>query len=196
MEINNYFNEVWKPIRGYLGLYEISNYGRVKSLANSKSRKTKYLQLKNKDGYLFANLHSNGSRKWFAVHRLVAIAFLPNPFNLPVVNHKDCRRNNNFVWVNEDGTVNYEKSNLEWCTQKYNCNYNKKYNGGNSRIILQFSMSGDLINKWNSMAEATRENNKSFVSNHKNHEILASAISACCRGIRKTHAGFIWRYAD
>ena len=115
--------EEWKAIAGYEGLYEVSNLGRIKSLSRIDSRgykrNEKILKL-NKDsgGYLKVSLYKNGKPKQYNVHRLVAIAFIPNPDNLPEVNHKDENRINNYV------------DNLEWCNRKYNCNYGAR----NSKI--------------------------------------------------------------
>ena len=108
--------EIWKPVVGYEGLYEVSSYGRVRSLDRYDSRnrflKGRILRL-NDDGkgYLRVQLSSNGKAKMYSVHRLVAIAFLPNPDNLPEVNHRDEDKINNSV------------ENLEWCDGKYNVNY-------------------------------------------------------------------------
>lgn len=107
--------EEWRSIQGYEGLYEVSSYGRVKSLERYKSNnggiqllKEKILRPHNtKKGYLTVQLRN----KRFTVHRLVAQAFIPNPDNLPQVNHKDEDKTNNNV------------TNLEWCTAKYNSNY-------------------------------------------------------------------------
>lgn len=101
--------EEWKAIEGYEGLYEISNKGRVYSV-----KRNKYLspyevhQDAGLRGHRVINLYKNGVYKGFCVHRLVALAFIPNPKNLPVVNHKDGNKQNNNV------------ENLEWCTQKEN----------------------------------------------------------------------------
>ena len=115
--------EVWRPIKGYEGLYEVSNLGRIKSLPrkqvilNGKER-TYYDRgefIFNTNGqesrYLIVTLHKNGTRRSLQIHRLVAQAFLPNPNNLPCVNHKD------------ENTFNNAASNLEWCTHAYNLNY-------------------------------------------------------------------------
>ena len=108
--------EIWKDIKGYEGLYQVSNLGRVKSLKNSsgKSReRIKTLRVSNR-GYYLVNLCKNRYYETKSVHRLVAEAFIPNPENLPVINHKDENQlNNNF-------------DNLEWCSQKYNLNYSAK----------------------------------------------------------------------
>lgn len=107
--------EKWKPIPGYEGLYEVSSYGRVRSLERYKSNngglqliKEKILKPHNtKKGYLTVQL----CNKKFTVHRLVAQAFIPNPDNLPMINHLDEDKTNNVA------------DNLEWCDAKYNSNY-------------------------------------------------------------------------
>lgn len=116
--------KTFKDIVGYEDLYQISNEGNVKSLANDKLKKEKFLKPKiHRKGYLFVILHKDGKIEAKYIHRLVAQAFIPNPENLPQVNHKDENKTNNFVYLNEDGTVDLEKSNLEWCDRSYNCNY-------------------------------------------------------------------------
>lgn len=108
--------EEWRPIVGYEGLYEVSSYGRVRSLDKYDSMNRFYegriLKLfADRLGYLRAQLYSNSKRKSFLVHRLVAEAFIPNPDNLPQVNHIDENPSNDNV------------DNLEWCSAKYNSNY-------------------------------------------------------------------------
>jgi hypothetical protein len=108
--------EIWKDIPGYEGSYQVSNYGRVKRLEhiapnNIRLSEKISTQFKNQNGYMIVILSKNGEGKKFQVHRLVAQAFLPNPNNLPFVNHKDESRIHNNV------------ENLEWCTAKYNSNY-------------------------------------------------------------------------
>lgn len=100
--------EVWRDVDGYEGLYKVSNTGKVLSLHTHKILKPFY-----KQGYQYVNLYRNGNGKKrdFAVHRLVAVTFLPNPKNLPDVNHKDETRDNNDVL------------NLEHCTVAYNNTY-------------------------------------------------------------------------
>ena len=95
--------EVWKDIKGYEGLYQISNTGKVKGLKRNKVLKP----ILQRSGYYYVDLQ----RKRRLVHRLVAEAFIDNPDNLPEVNHKDENKLNNSV------------ENLEWCDSKYNANY-------------------------------------------------------------------------
>lgn len=84
-------SEIWRDIKGYEGLYQVSNYGRVKTLGNGKTKKVvKILSPRiGTEGYYYINLYNKGIRKTFKIHRLVANTFLPNPLNLPCVNHKD-----------------------------------------------------------------------------------------------------------
>lgn len=123
MEYNNYLFEKWLPVVGWESYYEVSNYGRVRSLdrivykgsrAGYVLKKGRYLKTFEKNGYLFLILTVEGKTKNVYVHRLVAEAFLPNPNNLPCINHKDECKTNNLV------------SNLEWCDYFYNNTYGTK----------------------------------------------------------------------
>ena len=108
--------EIWKDIKGYEGLYQVSNLGRVRSLNRIDSLgrwrcgKIK-ATVDNGNGYKLVNLKHKGKQKMVTVHKLVAEAFILNPDNLPCINHKDENKYNNCV------------NNLEWCTYKYNNNY-------------------------------------------------------------------------
>lgn len=99
--------EEWKTIDNYEDLYMVSTLGKVKSLKHNRVLRPNIKH----DGYMFVILCKNGKVKPFRVHRLVAQAFIPNPDNLPEVNHKDENKVNNTV------------ENLEWCTSSYNINY-------------------------------------------------------------------------
>ena len=85
---------MWKNIKGYEGLYQVSNYGRVKSLHKNGKIINGYIDGK---GYMHVALSKNGKKKWFRMHRLVAQAFIPNHDNLPIINHKDENKLNNRV---------------------------------------------------------------------------------------------------
>lgn len=129
--------EIWKDVKDFKELYEISNTGKVKrkykkvlrtnpknpSIKTYYTYKEKLLSLKNdKDGYKFVQLTKNNKVKNLRVHRLVAEAFIPNPNNYSIVNHKDENKSNNHI------------DNLEWCDIKYNTNYG---NGILKRAISQ-----------------------------------------------------------
>ena len=101
--------EIWKDKKDYEGLYMVSNWGGVKSIKFGKERILKLT--KDKDGYLIVNLYKNNKSKTFKVHRLVAEVFLPNPNNLPQVNHKDENKQNNIY------------TNLEWISHIDNIRY-------------------------------------------------------------------------
>ena len=101
--------EIWKDIKGFEGHYQVSNFGRVKSI---KFRKERILKPANNGcGYLYVNLSKNGKYNIYLIHRLVALIFISNPNNLPEINHRDEDKTNNKV------------ENLEWCDRKYNMNY-------------------------------------------------------------------------
>ena len=108
-------------IKGYEN-YEVTTTGEV---INTKTGRVLKPHKVGK-GYLQVQLFKNGNGKYFLVHRLVAQAFIPNPENLPCVNHKDENPSNNTVFVREDGSVDFDKSNLEWCSYEYNNNYGNR----------------------------------------------------------------------
>lgn len=173
--------EEWRPVIGYEGLYEVSSYGRVRSLDKYDSMnrflRGRILRLFTDGlGYLRAQLYSNSKRKSFLVHRLVAQAFIPNPDNLPQVNHIDENPSNDNV------------DNLEWCDGKYNVNYgtridrirdirlkNGTYTGLSKEEYRKkrYQEKKDKINEWR--REYYRENREKICErqkeyNHKNRE--------------------------
>ena len=177
----------------YEGLYKVSNLGKILSLNYKNTGKAKLMTPgEDKDGYLQVQLRKNGEYKMCKVHRLVAEAFLENPENKPQVNHKDEDKTNNFVFLNEDGTVNKEKSNLEWKTPKENSNHGTRNeriskantNGKLSKRVLQLSLSRELIREWESTRECERNG------------FDQGAVCNCCNGKRKTYKGFLWMYYD
>ena len=150
--------EVWKDVEGYEGVYQVSNLGRVKSLQTMKYSHIKKCAIPvmrekilkpyfNTKKYLLVDLKNNGKRKTQNVHRLVAKAFIPNTDNLPQVNHKDENKQNNCV------------ENLEWCTNQYNTTYGtakQRMAEKRKKKVIQLSASGEVINKWDSIAEASK----------------------------------------
>ena len=160
MEITNY--NIWVDILGYEGLYIINKKGEIKSV----KRNTFKIPQRKKLGYYDVQLFKRGISNRYLIHRLVAIAFLPNPHNYSQINHIDEDKGNNHV------------DNLEWCTPKYN----QRYSHG--RTVLQYDRNGSLIKEWDSMRET-----EEYGYNH-------GAIYRCCIGQDKHHKNSIWRYKD
>lgn len=113
--------EIWKDVKGYEGLYQISNFGNLKSLERKvrdwkgeRTVKESLMCFTVRSGYYNVVLRKQGHRESKQIHRLVAEAFIPNPESKPIVNHKDFNRKNNCV------------ENLEWCTQKENVGWSKE----------------------------------------------------------------------
>lgn len=205
--------EEWRPVVGYEGLYEVSNFGRVKSLARKVPSRGNGLRPvkeriliahKNGKGYMNVILCLNGkTHKHGLVHRLVAEAFIPNPEGKPNIDHIDCDPLNNCVW------------NLRWCTQKENCNnatsrhrdslaktgeknpmYGKRNEQiHNARKVACFTKDGEYVATYPSASEAERQTG-----------IRSGLIRECALGkVRldkrygtcyetKSAGGYIWRY--
>ena len=172
--------EIWRTIEDYPD-YQISNMGRVKSL---KWGKEKILNLSlNYKGYYQVGLRKDGKRKLYKIHRLIAQAFIPNPENKPQIDHINTIKTDNRV------------ENLRWVTNKENCNnlltkenYSKCRIGNlspSAKSILQFSLNGELVKKWDCMKDVERELG-----------FYHQSISSCCLGKLKTANGYKWGYAD
>lgn len=164
--------EIFKDIEGYEGLYQISNLGNVKALNYNREKREKELKRYiNRYGYFYVELCKGAKRKKITVHRLVAQAFLSNPNNYNVVNHKDENKQNNNV------------DNLEWCNYLYNANYGTR-NKRISKPISQFDKHGNFIKRWESAKEIERILN-----------IDSGSVSKCCKGKLKSAGGYKWQYA-
>lgn len=167
-------NEIWKKIEGYEN-YEVSNMGRVRSLNYNGTGKMKIMRPgKKSGGYLFVCLYKNGKVKQMYIHRVVAEAFLPNPDNLPCINHKNEIKTDNRV------------QNLEFVSHKYNINYSRNWEGAvevRRKPVLQYTKTGELIGEYKSMMKAQRQTG-----------INQSNISSCCAGKRKSAGNYIWIY--
>ena len=187
--------EIWRTAvydgEIYEGLYKVSNLGRILSLNYKNTGKPDLMNPSdNGHGYSKVGLSKNGKTKNCYVHRLIAETFLPNPENKPCINHKiegEKGKKINMVFFNEDGSVNEERTTIEWVTYEENNNYgthNERIAKALSKKVLQLSLSGDLIREWPSIKECSRNG------------FSQSAVSECCNGKRKTHKGFIFQFKD
>lgn len=168
-------NEVWKDINGYWGLYKISNYGRVMSLNYLNNGTSEIMKQDTSNGYCRVILQKNKKTDRVFVHRLVAQHFIDNESNLPQVNHRDENKLNNHV------------DNLEWCSAKYNSNYGTRLNRLaelRKKPIEQYSLDGKFIRNWSSASDVDCE------------DCHFRGISACLRGVQKTHRNYIWKYKE
>ena len=176
--------EIWKPVKNYESLYEVSNYGRVRSLPRKPYRKKVIIMSPGiaGEGYLSINLYKKGQAKKQYVHRLVAEAFIENPHNYPEINHKDEIRTNNAV------------DNLEWCTSKYNKNYGNRNRKMSAVKIGRFCDENAVKRSpvicietgkyYSTMRLAALDSGASYTK-----------ITECCKGRRQKTGGYHWRYA-
>jgi len=172
--------EKWEHVAAYEGKYEVSDLGRVRSL-DRKTEHKKYVayrkgkimsQSSDQDGYKLVKL-SNGKGKMFKVHRLIAMAFISNPYDYPIINHKDNDPSNNTI------------ENLEWCTHQMNIAHmraqNRKGEHPHQKKIEQWTVEGKLVRVWDGIRVAMRETG---VNN----------IQAVLYGTQNVSGGYVWRY--
>ena len=173
--------EIWLPIEGYENLYEVSNLGRVRrleSVVNGKAgskRKVPEKILKpgtHRNGYLFVTLSKNGIRRHFLLHRLVATAFIPNPNNLPQVNHLSEDKLNNTV------------ENLEWCTAKENNNYGTRTKRASEKLQKPV-LCVELNQIFPSLTDAARQ-----------LRLSVGNLGSVLTGYSKTAGGYHFEYAE
>lgn len=174
----------YRDIEGYEGHYMVDTKGNVFSL----KRKKIMTPCKSNNGYMQVHLSIDGVMKSHKIHRLVAKTFIPNPYNLPQVNHKDEDKTNNCV------------ENLEWCTQSYNMNYNdgqkrrassrdyeeisKKRSEVQSKEVTQYDFDGRIVAIWRNAYVA------------EEHGYNRTMINQCCLGNKKSHKGYVWKYTN
>ena len=169
--------EIWKDAIGFEGLYKVSNMGRI------KNKKGAILSpYHNNNGYISIDLYKKGKVYKLRVHRLVALAFIPNPNNLPMVNHKNENKTNNNV------------TNLEWCDNSYNLSYGsrteKMFQSRKERNrktaqkqVVQLDLQNNIIANYNSISEASR-----FTG------ISCGAIWQSCNQGCITNKSYKWKY--
>lgn len=167
-----FVKEEWRPIADFEGIYEVSSEGRVRRVKEGANKILK--PYSNNKGYLGVDLCDCGRRLSAKIHRLVAVAFIPNPMGYLEINHKDENKANNAV------------KNLEWCTRQYNVKYGTGAEKGIQqlkKVVCQYNYNGELIKKWPSAKEAGREIGKD-----------SACIVRCCNGIMRTYQNSIWLY--
>lgn len=197
-------DEIWKNVKDFECLYQVSNFGRVRSLDRQVKSGNRYNNKKNTIikkghilkqvdlglGYLVVCLRKNLKNHQKYVHRLVAEAFVPNPYNLTQVNHKDENKSNNCA------------DNLEWCDAKYNSNYGTKnqrvletkyqrtYNSSSlcPRKVIMLSLDDEFEKEFPNIKSAMRYLGKENSS--------SSNISAVCQGKHKTAYKHKWKYTN
>lgn len=186
-ELNDLEKEIWKDIKDYEGLYQISNYGRVKSLLKNGTKEEKILAYaKSEEGYHRYFLAKPGKiRKGITGHRLVALHFIPKIEGKDFVNHK--------IPVSKERCYDYVE-NLEWCTHKENVAWSisngywgdrKNEKSSCSIPVNQYNKNWEYIKTWPSMREVQRQLG-----------IQVRLITQCCRGLAKTAGGYKWQKTD
>ena len=172
--------EIWKDIIGFEGLYQISNYGRVKSIERFVARNNSFKPVHDKIlkqfigwGYFRVRIYKDSVPKTYSVHRLVGLHFIENKLNKPCINHIDENKLNNYV------------CNLEWATNKENSNHGtlpSRISAKISKKVIMKTKNGDVVKIFNSAMEAQNDGFSRF------------CISQCCNNRIKTHKGYIWEW--
>lgn len=189
--------EIWKPIVGYENYYEVSDLGNVRSIDrtivhsnnNIFNYKSKILKSAiNKYGYLQVGLSINSKTKSYCIHKLVAIAFIPNVNNKPTVNHKDGNKLNNYIdnleWATKsEQAIHSLKNNLRKMPNSWIGKFGSKH--GASKIVIQYDLNNNYIAEYGSIIEASKINN-----------INRTTICMVCKNKKKTAGGYVWKYKN
>lgn len=174
---------MWEDVIGFEGLYQVSDQGEIRSIKRTKQNNRGFQEVNerirvltpDRYGYLKVCLSKDGKHYVKSVHRLVAEAFIPNPNNLPEINHKNEDKQDNRV------------ENLEWCTQAYNMSYGGYRNRqaiSQGRAVIQFD-GNKPIAEYYSTQEASRQTG-----------IPQGNIYKACTGKRRIAGGYEWRFKD
>lgn len=190
-DVDDLLNEEWRDVQDYEGVYQVSNYGRIKRVEHTKVYKSanqsgKFMAHYRYDamilkpcfdsgGYIQIHLCRHQKKRWTKIHRLVAEAFLPNPDNLPQVNHKDGNKENSRL------------DNLEWVSMSDNMQhaYKTGLNFGRVKAILQFDLNGNFVQEFKSITEAAKavDRNPSSIQSH-----LKGKTTQC--------GGYMWKLKE
>ncbi len=180
--------EIWTQIEGF-EKFELSNLGRVKNTNWNRTGKVVITEGSPNSGDYNTFTAQNGKeKKTLYIHRLVGEYYLPNPLNLPCINHKvegpEGKKLNKVIY-NEDMTINYDLTTIEWCDPTYNNNYGthkERAAETQSKPVLQYTKDGEFVREWPSTAECGRNG------------FDQGNVAACCRGVKKSHKGYVWKY--
>lgn len=170
---NRVIEEQWRPVPGYDGNYEVSNLGNVRARRRQGSPGGLLKQRASSKGYQMVSLCKHGHYTACSIHRLVAIAFIDNPYNYPCVNHKDENKLNNRV------------DNLEWCTYQYNNNY------GTCKQRSIESRCKPCIGRW---PDGTERVFPSCTIAARETGMTQGNIWSACNGKHHRAKGVEWRY--
>lgn len=167
-------NNEYKPVVGFENFYLVNKIGDIVTLRNKNGKfGNKLKPYKDKDGYLRVKLYNENKSIWIGVHKVVAMAFLENPNNYDIVNHKNYIRDDN------------RADNLEWCNQRKNVEWSiQHYKGVNHKPIIRIDKFGNA-KLYNSLSQASKECG-----------VSVSNICNCCKNKRKTAGGYVWKYSE
>ena len=176
--------EIWKDVVGYEGRYMVSNLGNIKSVIFKRKGKEQTLSLLKGKDYLLVRLYKNGVGSMQRVHRLVAEAFIENPNNYPVVNHKNWNRHDN------------RADNLEWCTYQYNNSHRNPETKPKPKPKEKRQSNKNFANPKQIICVETGETFESISSAARHFNIEQSNISRVLNGRQRTCGGYHWKYVN